>query len=280
MYLLQLLLLWIDLLVIINKIYNMKLSIILPTYNMEQYLPRCLESLLAQDIPKNDYEIIIVNDESKDNTLKIAQEYAKKNENIVVCDKKNGGAGAARNAGLKIAKGKYIHFVDPDDYVAENVYKTLIDFADNSQLDILTFIFLKTTSTVLSQPKSIPNTINIEKIPILNGIKYIAENNYRNTVWWYLINKDFLDETGLKFIEGRWMEDSILTPQLFMKATRMAKMPLDVYRYMITPNSAMTSKEPEHYNKLISDIENATFVFDDILNGISSQGNDNRGCKK
>ncbi|AKA36069.1 glycosyltransferase [Flagellimonas lutaonensis] len=257
----------------------MRLSIILPTYNMEKYLSRCLDSLLAQDIPEEEYEIIIVNDESKDQTLAIAKEYQNKHSNIVICDKKNGGAGAARNSGLKLAKGKYIHFVDPDDYIAKNVYGTLLDFADKNELDITAFIFNKTKRTDWYETDTPPEKLNLEKVPIMTGTNYIANNNYRNTVWWYLINRNFFDSTGLAFIEGRWMEDSILTPQLFMKAKRMARLPLDVYRYMIVPNSAMTSKEPEHYHKLISDIENATFVFDGILKKIPENDAVSKKCK-
>ncbi|UJH67011.1 glycosyltransferase [Allomuricauda sp. SCSIO 65647] len=257
----------------------MRLSIILPTYNMEKYLPRCLNSLLEQDIPKRDYEIIIVNDESKDNTLQIAKEYQRKYDNIVICDKENGGAGAARNSGLKMAKGKYIHFVDPDDYIARNVYGTLLHFAEEKELDIAAFIFTKTKRTDWFETNTNIEELNIDGAPVITGTEYIANNNYRNTVWWYLIDRKFIENTGLSFIEGRWMEDSILTPQLFMKAQRMARLPLDVYRYMITPNSAMTSKEPEHYHKLISDIENATFVFDGILKQIPENDSVSKKCK-
>lgn len=246
----------------------MLLSIILPTYNMADLLPRCLESLLNQDIPKDSYEIIVVNDESKDNTLEVAREYEKKYPNIRVIDKKNGGAGAARNSGLDAAQGKYIHFVDPDDYIARNVYKTILDVAQYHSLEIIGFLFTKTKRTDWFESDTPQGNINPEDIQVITGAEYIANNNYRNTVWWYLIDRDFFLNTGLRFIEGRWMEDSILTPQLFLKAKRFARINLDVYRYMITPNSAMTSKEPSHYNKLIGDIENATFVFDKFLREI------------
>lgn len=246
---------------------------------MEKYLHRCLDSLLAQDIPQNEYEIIIVNDESKDKTLQIAKGYSLKHDNILICDKKNGGVGAARNAGLNMAKGTYVHFVDPDDYVAKNVYKTLIDFADDKKLDILNFLYLNTSETNLIDSETNINQIDLEQVKIKDGVTFISENNYRNPVWWYLINREFLNSTGLKFIEGRWMEDTILTPQLFIKAERMAKIPLDVYRYMITSNSAMISKEPEHYNKLIGDFENAIFVLNDIIKSIPDSGLTNDLCK-
>lgn len=257
----------------------MKLSIILPTYNMQKYLGRCLDSLVAQDLVLNEYEIIIVNDQSTDNTLQIAKDYAAKYSNIVIVDKKNGGAGAARNSGLDVARGEYIHFVDPDDYVARNVYGALIKIAENMQLELTCFTFTKTKRADWYESDTPANEIDFEGITVMDGVTYIANNNYRNTVWWYLINRRFLESTGLRFIEGRWMEDSILTPQLFMKAKRMARINLDVYRYMITPGSAMTSKKPEHYNKLISDIENAAFVFDEFLHKIPENTEDLKNCK-
>lgn len=240
---------------------------------MQKYLHRSLDSLLAQDIPKNEYEIIIVNDESKDDSLKIAQEYAAIHDNIIICDKKNGGTGAARNSGLKLATGQYIHFVDPDDYVAENSYKTLLECADKNQLDILTFGVTEILGDQLFKSKPISKAIDHNQVEVVDGMTYVGKTNYNNACWWYLINRDFLNSTGLSFIEGRWMEDSIITPKLLLKARRVADSTIDMYRYMIVPNSARTSKDPSHYHKFIYDIENAVYVFDDILKDIPNERN-------
>lgn len=258
----------------------MKLSIILPVYNMEKYLHRSINSLMEQDLPKDQYEIIIVNDESKDNSLKIARELASRHSNIVIVDKKNGGTGAARNSGLAVAKGEYIHFVDPDDYIAKNVYGTLINFADDKNLDILTIEIVKTTSGDLPETTTDMDTLNLDSIEVMDGISYLATTNYNNACWWYIINRKFMDSTGHKFIEGRWMEDSIITPQWFLKAKRVADMPLDVYRYMVIPNSARTSKDPSHYHKFIYDIESATYVFDGLLEDIPTDTPEGIACKK
>lgn len=258
----------------------MLLSVILPTYNQEEYLGRCLDSLLAQDIPASDYEVIIVNDESTDKTLDIAREYESRHANIVVLDKKNGGTGAARNSGFDMARGKYIHFVDPDDYIAQNVYGTILKAAELHHLDITGFLFTKTKKTDWAESDTDLESLDLQSVTVMDGTSYIAENNYRNTVWWYFIKRDFMKESGLRFIEGRWMEDSILTPQLFIKAKRMARVPIDVYRYMITPNSAMTSKEPEHYHKLISDIENAALKFDEFLQDLPESTEKQLRCKQ
>ena len=91
----------------------MKLSIIIPVYNVEKYLPKCLDSILNQSF--KDFEIICINDGSSDNSLKILEEY--KDKRIIIINKENAGSGVARNAGLEIAKGEYIFFVDGDDWL-------------------------------------------------------------------------------------------------------------------------------------------------------------------
>ena len=93
-----------------------KLSFIVPIYNVEQYLRKCVDSLLAQDVPSSEYEVILVDDGSPDACPQICDEYAAACEDIRVIHRENGGLSAARNSGIEIAKGKYVCFVDSDDY--------------------------------------------------------------------------------------------------------------------------------------------------------------------
>ena len=106
---------------------------------MELYLPECVDSLLAQNLESSQYEVIIVNDESKDRTLEIAREYESNYSNVKVIDKKNAGVGAARNSGYDLAQGEYIYFLDPDDYLAQDTLPVLLSKMDQLQLDILSF---------------------------------------------------------------------------------------------------------------------------------------------
>ena len=94
-----------------------KVSIVVPCYNIQKYVGRCIESLLAQTF--TDFELILVNDGSTDDTLSILKEYEKKDSRIIVLEKENGGLSDARNAGMKIAKGEYIQFVDGDDFAED-----------------------------------------------------------------------------------------------------------------------------------------------------------------
>lgn len=111
-----------------------KLSIIVPIYNVEKYLARCIESLLEQTY--RDYELILINDGSPDNCPEIMELYAKKDERVVLIHKENGGVSSARNAGLKKAQGKYIGFVDPDDYVESTFFQELIEELEKTNAQI------------------------------------------------------------------------------------------------------------------------------------------------
>jgi glycosyltransferase involved in cell wall biosynthesis len=114
-----------------------KYSIIVPVYNVEAYLSNCLESVLQQSIPENEYEIIVINDGSPDGSLSIALEFQKKHSNIIVIDQENQGVSVARNRGLEVAQGKYIAFVDPDDEIHVNALPNILQLADTENLDIL-----------------------------------------------------------------------------------------------------------------------------------------------
>ena len=117
--------------------YKMKLSIIVPVYNVADYLPKCLDSLLAQDLPQNEYEIIVVNDGSTDNSGNIAQQYADKYANITLINQANQGLSGARNTGIKCAKGDYIQFVDSDDYVDIHLFERLQHIIEQYDPDII-----------------------------------------------------------------------------------------------------------------------------------------------
>ena len=116
-----------------------KLSIIVPIFNVEQYLRKCVDSLLAQDLPSSEYEIILVDDESPDACPQICDDYAAAHENIRVVHRKNGGLSAARNSGIEVAQGENIMFVDSDDYIEPNVLKGLLSQVERDNLDVLRY---------------------------------------------------------------------------------------------------------------------------------------------
>ncbi|WP_299117071.1 glycosyltransferase [uncultured Winogradskyella sp.] len=244
----------------------MRLSIIIPLYNSGHFLHKCIDSLLNQDIQREAYEILIINDGSTDNSLEVATTFEEKHSNITVHSKANGGVGSARNFGLSLSKGEYIYFIDPDDYLAPGVLKTLLNVAKNNSLDILTFISQPTRDSKLYN--ECPDFEGVERSKVYSGIEYIAHYPFQNEVWWYLIKRSFIQTAKITFIEDRWMEDAIITAQLFIAANKMAKLPLDTHRHLIVEGSAMTSKEPEHYLKVIDDNRNAAVVYESLINDL------------
>ena len=249
----------------------MKLSIIIPVYNVEKYISECLNSLLDQGLHNSLYEIIIVNDGSTDNSLNIVQSFANSHDHIIIIDKENGGAGSARNLGMDCAKGKYIYFIDPDDFLISNCLTELVEICEHHDLDILTFMS-KSYSTSSLQDKSLLERKDFSGSfgdtmfsPIVNGIEYIANVNYRNEVWWFLINREFLKNSGMRFVEGRYLEDAAFSIELILKAKKIAHFQLDAHRYRVTPGSAMNNLEPNHYLKIIRDIQDAVLDYSPIL---------------
>ena len=246
----------------------MRLSIIIPCYNMEVFLPECLNSLVDQGLDHQDYEIIIVNDGSKDKTLEIARSFESRYPEIRVIDKQNAGVGAARNTGLHAAAGSYIYFLDPDDYIAKDTLSEVLDIAIENELDILSFDSMPVKKNeYLREGKSaeLPKSLTIT-----DGITSIANRKFANEIWWYLVRKEFMTANNLQFIEGKWMEDAILTAQLFCAAERITHIEKDVHRYRILSTSAMRNKSPEHYRKVIFDNANAAHVFDDLMASLDS----------
>ena len=154
----------------------MKLSVVVPLYNKEKYIDRCLKSLLAQEVSSADYEIIIVDDGSTDSSQSIAQEYAEKHLNIQLFCQQNQGAGAARNKGLELANGDYIYFLDADDYIASNVLKYLLEICEDHELEILGFNTIETEDEYLPETSTqYPQDLTLE---VMDGMTYIAGRNF------------------------------------------------------------------------------------------------------
>lgn len=246
----------------------MKLSILIPLYNKEKYIERCLESLLDQDISPNEYEIIVVDDGSKDSGALIVQNYAKKNSNIQLISQQNQGPSAARNKCLEAAKGDYLYFLDADDYLATNVLNSLLEIGARHDLEILEFNTRQITEGTILE--SLPKNTQDVSIDIMDGITYIAENDFRNEAWRYFVKKELLTDTGIKFIEGTLYEDAIFTASLFLKANRMAKVNMEIHRYVVVENSIVTSKDPAHNLKFIHGMVYAIEHFHGLIKGLNS----------
>ena len=175
-----------------------KVSIIVPIYNVEKYLSKCIESILSQTY-KN-IEIILVNDGSLDNSAQICDEYAKKDDRIIVIHKANGGVSSARNAGIDIATGKYIGFVDPDDYIENNMYELMVNKIEKYKADIAICGY-----DYINENYTIERYYHIQQDEILTQKQFMSMQfdmppTIRHVVW----NKLFIAKTlkKIRFPEG------------------------------------------------------------------------------
>ena len=175
---------------------KIKVSIIVPVYNVEEYLARCLDSLVNQSL--KDIEIIVVNDGSPDNSQKIIDNYCKKYKNIKSFIKENGGLSDARNFGIEKAQGEYIAFLDSDDYVTIDMYMEMYNKAKSGNFDMvvcdLNYVY---------DDKIIKASCNIKKDT--NNIKDVMLNIYP-AAWNKIFKRNLMDK-GIRFKKGVWFED-------------------------------------------------------------------------
>lgn len=187
-----------------------KVSIIVPIYNVEKYLERCIESLIEQTL--KDIQIILVNDGSTDNSGKIAKEYAIKNQDkIMYLEKENGGLSDARNYGIPYATGEYIAFLDSDDYIDKEAYKEMYNKAKQENADYVECDF------VWEYPKKLKKDKQVEyknKKEMLAFVRVVA--------WNKLIKREIIEKNNLQFPKGLRYEDVEFTYKLIPHLTKVS----------------------------------------------------------
>lgn len=213
------------------------ISIVVPIYNVEQYLDKCIESILKQTY--ENIEIILVNDGSTDNSANICNKYEKKDTRIKVIHKKNGGLSDARNIGINNAKGKYIIFIDSDDWIDINMVKNLYSISLKYNADIVQGEYIE----AYKEDDIIKNNMNKEEIicnsdqmlESLYGDKYV-----KSVVVWNKIYKKDLFE-NIRFPKGKLNEDEFTTYKIFHKAKVIVDTDITVYYYRQREGSIMRS---------------------------------------
>lgn len=232
-----------------------KLSIIVPVYNVEKYLSKCLDSLINQDIPVDEYEIIIVNDESPDNSLLIAEEYSKKYKNISIISQKNKGLGGARNTGIRAARGKYLLFVDSDDYIEKNCLQLLLHNIEKDSLQVLRFNY----ESVNENGNIIPKKKNalygvVWDDEIISGEEFLANKlGWVCTVWAFLFDTSMIKQHELYFDESIYLEDVEWIYRVFEKAERVKSIHTLIYYYLQREGSILHPQNTARIRKLSND---------------------------
>lgn len=234
---------------------TLKVSIIVPVYNSEKYLEKCLDSLINQTL--NDIEIICVNDGSKDSSADVLKKYLEKDKRIKIITKENEGLSAARNDGLKVASGEYIGYVDSDDWVDLDFYEKLYNAAKKYNSEIACANIMRTGK-------------NIEK----HKLKYNEENFYtdiksklkaadiphQNYVWNKIYNRKSLLNSDIQFLKGKAYEDIPWSIQVISKLNGLVTVPDTNYYYRRTKNSIRSSKKKQNYLDCI-EMENIMINF-------------------
>ena len=230
-----------------------RLSIIVPIYKVEQYLPKCVDSLLNQDLSSDEYEIILVDDGSPDRCGEICDEYANRYSNVKVIHRENGGLSAARNSGIENAKGMYVQFVDSDDYLEPNVLKTLVQKMEKYNLDVLRFNYQNVNEKGnIIYPNKDPKRFVDYSDSVCDGLVFLNERlGPACYVVQFLIGRDLLD--GCKFKEGIYFEDTEWTPRMLLKAKRVSSTELVAYNYLMRVGSITKSVDEKKKRKVIGD---------------------------
>ncbi len=232
-----------------------KVSVIIPVYNIEKYLSRCLDSIINQTY-KN-LEIICVNDGSTDNSLNILEHYKKLDDRLIIISTKNSGQGAARNTGLEYATGKYTMFADSDDYMSSNMVENLVNCIEESGAEVVTSDFYTNNAhRDINQKyfchrqftKIPPNTkfINLDVNNIINYL-YVTV-----TCWGKIFLSDFLKNNNIQFPPNNINDDVIFWADIYSRLKRLSYTPQAPYFYRRRSGSLMKLRNERVFDIIIA----------------------------
>lgn len=225
-----------------------KLSIIVPVYNVEQYIKRCIQSLVNQDVSPDMYDIIVVDDGSPDNSIKILEE-SFRNSNIIILHKENGGLSSARNYGLDYANSEYVWFVDSDDWIEENCLSNL--FEQLNGLDVLAF------SNFIPEGRESRKSVKLSVTRECNAPHELLKKYKHTEAQLYIYRTAFLKDNDLFFYNGIYHEDVEFNPRMLYKASSLRIYEKNLYHFFANTNSISTVFKPKRcydYIKLINSL--------------------------
>lgn len=223
-----------------------KFSIIIPVYNVERYIKRCLDSVFNQSY--KDFEVIVVNDGTKDNSMAIVENY-----DVKVINQKNQGLSVARNTGVKKAKGEYIIFLDSDDYIENDLLKNINESLDNNP-DLVRFqiqeVFENTDDVHVYNEEGFTGCKGVE------AFSKICKYHYVENAWAYAIKRKYYEDNKFQFAPGTIHEDYGLIPLIIIKANIVNSISYVGYNYVQRSGSIMSQKDYEKTKKKVDDFYN------------------------
>ena len=227
------------------------ISVIVPVYNSASYLPRCVESILAQTHKR--LEVILINDGSTDKSGKICDGYAARDERVCVYHQENSGVSAARNVGLDIAKGDYIGFVDSDDSVMPTMYEELLEAiqTQSAQVAVCGHVRFHVEGPVETRKQSeIPRSMNVE-----GALEYLLSNKYfEGFLWNKLFDTKLINENGKQRFDTELYNcgDLLFVNQCFLKSTGMAYIPKALYHYRLNDEGLTRAYTSKRHSELLA----------------------------
>lgn len=243
--------------------FNHKISVIIPAYNIEGLLEKCVSSVASQDYPRELMEIIVVNDGSTDGTGEVLDELGKTYDNVKAIHKKNGGSSSARNEGLKLATGDYVGFVDSDDFVSPQMYRTLLEAALRAGADMVQI----SRDEIAEDGSRLPDVV----IPPKKEVTVSPENHLESLLmhtgdasFCTKLTKRSLFTEEMKFPEGELNEDFFLMIHMLEKVNKLVILPQQYYHvfYRTGSNSRKDKADKDYFPSVFTDIvRNADVVL-------------------
>ena len=234
----------------------MKLSIIIPVCNVEQYIGPCLESIYRQGLSDKDFEVIVVNDGSTDNSMKVVEDVQLHHQNIQIIHQDHAGPSVCRNAGMEMAKGEYVLFVDSDDLLMDNGLTLLLKKALDTSADMVVADFMRLNDDEITSvyDSQLTDTHVVDK----TGLDYYVEDcdpGVGSFIWRILYKRTFLNENHIRLEPGVYYEDIPFLQECYLKAQRVIGVHLLYYIYRIRQRSCtytFAMKNALDYNTAIA----------------------------
>ena len=248
------------------------LSYVVPVYNTEAYVIKCLETIVNQDINPDEYEVIVVDDGSPDNSRTIVEDYTRTHQQVRLISQPNGGLSAARNTGIKHARGHYLHFVDSDDYLVPGMMNSLLQRAVNQNLDILFFNYQNVD--MQGQPISTDRVVEFPSTSPMSGYDFLCTHPMIPYAWRFLLSREYLDKNGHRFDTSILIcEDGPFMAHILPNAGNVAYEDAVAYCYVNRGDSFMHNPDPEHLRRrLLSQVDAAASINEAITHFESTTG--------
>ena len=239
---------------------DLRLTYIVPVYNTEAYVLRCLQSLVNQEIPEDNYEVIVIDDGSTDSSRDVVAAFACEHPQVRLITQANAGVSVARNVALDQARGRFIQFVDSDDYLELNMMAPLLNRAIALDVDVLVFNYQTVDADGHSTPHN--SKSDMPSSMVMTGPEYLDCHVMSPYIWRLLISRDYI-------VQGEWRfnpslcvcEDGLLVAQLMLHASRVAYDEALPYRYVCRDESAMHNQDIQHLRqRLFSQVDAASLI--------------------